>query len=563
MFPVTSCSSVVGSWPTAIPTQIAVGGVSLPVPTQQPQSILVLGDTGCRMKDGDFQDCNGNTAGSWGFPDVVSAATEETPDLIVHVGDYVYRESPCPSENAGCDDSPYGDKWATWEADFFKQAAPLLGNAPWIFVRGNHEVCPEPTEHPNGRNWRGFQRFLDGHAFSSDCPLFGDLYEVSFPDAALNFLVLNTAADVKGPECNLPNPLNIEQFQQMFSNAADLAQSKPNEAFFIATHRPFWGLRASAQENGVEDPNPCLRNAIPDGGWPVNVQVALAGHIHLLEALTFSNKPAQIIAGGGGTELVAPPSTAASSDLYPKLAEWSVTPTCDPPPDDCAGYAAYENYGYVMLTRGASQWTAELKESGNGTTLKSFGFGAGTLVAAPGSVFSDDDGSVFENHIEWLAAQGIAKGCNPPTNDRFCPDDHLTRGQMAALLVRALGLTDNGGGSSFVDDDGSVFEADIAKLAAAGITRGCNPPANDRFCPDDHVTRGQMAAFLVRALGYVDDGGGDLFVDDDQSVFAAEIDKLGAARVTKGCNPPTNDRFCPHQLVTRGQTAAFLHRALG
>jgi hypothetical protein len=70
---------------------------------------------------------------------------------------------------------------------------------------------------------------------------------------------------------------------------------------------------------------------------------------------------------------------------------------------------------------------------------------------------------------------------------------------MAAFLVRALDLTgrDN---DPFVDDDSSVFEADIAKLAASGVTRGCNPPVNDRFCPDDSVTRGQMAAFLHRGL---------------------------------------------------------------
>ena len=55
-------------------------------------------------------------------------------------------------------------------------------------------------------------------------------------------------------------------------------------------------------------------------------------------------------------------------------------------------------------------------------------------------------------------------------------------------------------GTDFVDDDGSVFEQDIEKLAAAGITAGCNPPANTNFCPDSPLTRGQMAAFLVRAL---------------------------------------------------------------
>jgi hypothetical protein len=69
---------------------------------------------------------------------------------------------------------------------------------------------------------------------------------------------------------------------------------------------------------------------------------------------------------------------------------------------------------------------------------------------------------------------------------------------MAAFLVRAFGLP-GGGGGGFVDDDGSVFEDDIARLAAAGITRGCNPPDDDRFCPGDSVTRAQMAAFLHRS----------------------------------------------------------------
>ena len=72
-----------------------------------------------------------------------------------------------------------------------------------------------------------------------------------------------------------------------------------------------------------------------------------------------------------------------------------------------------------------------------------------------------------------------------------------------------------------------------------------------------------MAAFLVRAIGYVDGGGGNLFIDDDDSIFENDIDKLGTAGVTKGCNPPTNNQFCPNSVVARGQMAAFLHRALG
>ena len=175
--------------------------------------------------------------------------------------------------------------------------------------------------------------------------------------------------------------------------------------------------------------------------------------------------------------------------------------------------------------------------------------------------FKDDNGNIFEADIEWLAAAGITKGCNPPVNDMFCPNDYVTRGQMAAFLTRAFGYTDNGGGNLFVDDNNSVFEGDIDRLGTAGVTKGCNPPKNDKYCPNDFVTRGQMAAFLVRAFGYTDNGGGNLFVDDNNSVFEGDIDRLGTAGVTKGCNPPTNDRFCPNDYVTRGQMAAFLHRA--
>jgi hypothetical protein len=188
---------------------------------------------------------------------------------------------------------------------------------------------------------------------------------------------------------------------------------------------------------------------------------------------------------------------------------------------------------------------------------------APTLPPVSGS-FIDDDGHLFEADIEWLAAESITKGCNPPVNDRFCPDSHVTRGQMAAFLVRALNLTARLD-DPFMDDDGSVFEADIERLAAAGITKGCNPSeGNTKFCPDGKVTREQMAAFLVRALNYTDDGGGDLFIDDDDSIFEGDIDRLSTAGVTKGCNPAEgNTKFCPTGYVTRGQMAAFLHRALG
>jgi SpoIID/LytB domain protein len=174
--------------------------------------------------------------------------------------------------------------------------------------------------------------------------------------------------------------------------------------------------------------------------------------------------------------------------------------------------------------------------------------------------FTDVEGNVHEANIEYLADRGIALSCDDGP-DRYCPDDPMRREDIAAFIARALELP-AAGKDYFVDDNGLPFESDINRIAAAGITKGCNPPANDHFCPDSTVTRGQMAAFLVRAWKLTDPGKGNWFIDDDRSVFEADIDKLAAAGITKGCNPPSNNRYCPLNKVTRAHTASFLARAL-
>ncbi len=175
--------------------------------------------------------------------------------------------------------------------------------------------------------------------------------------------------------------------------------------------------------------------------------------------------------------------------------------------------------------------------------------------------FTDIAGSVFEADIEAAWRAGITKGCNPPANTAFCPDRSVTRAEMAAFLVRSLGLTE-ALDDPFTDDDDSVFESDIEKLVAAGITRGCNPKGDGTlFCPNKPVTRGEMAAFLSRALDLPSAKGTGGFVDTAGSIFVADIARLEAAGLTSGCNPPVGDRFCPSSRVTRGQMAAFLNRA--
>jgi len=174
--------------------------------------------------------------------------------------------------------------------------------------------------------------------------------------------------------------------------------------------------------------------------------------------------------------------------------------------------------------------------------------------------FTDDNNSVHQNGIEAVAAAGITVGCNPPDNDRYCPNDDVTRAQAATFVARALSLADDGN-DYFVDDNGHVLEGGINKVAAAGITVGCNPPDNDRFCPNRSLTRAQFAAFLVRALDY-EHSSTDFFSDDDGHVLERAINTLAEEGITVGCNPPQNDRFCPNETLSRAQLATLFTRAL-
>ena len=171
------------------------------------------------------------------------------------------------------------------------------------------------------------------------------------------------------------------------------------------------------------------------------------------------------------------------------------------------------------------------------------------VVAPP---FTDVANSPFMFDIMWLADSGITSGCGGTS---FCPTTDVTRGQMAAFLARALSLP----GTStdyFTDDNSSIFEGDINRVAAADITKGCTATT---FCPTTNVTRGQMAAFLARALS-LPGTSTDYFTDDSSSIFEGDINRVAAAGITTGCG---NGNYCPDVLVTREQMAAFLHRAFG
>jgi lipoprotein-anchoring transpeptidase ErfK/SrfK len=175
----------------------------------------------------------------------------------------------------------------------------------------------------------------------------------------------------------------------------------------------------------------------------------------------------------------------------------------------------------------------------------------------PGGTFVDDDLMSEEGLIEAIAAIGVTRGCNPPENDKFCPDRILTRAEMATIFVRALDIPAAPDGP-FTDIADSVHAGDINALAAAGITKGCNPPLNTSFCPERKISRGEMAAFLVRAFEY-SPSTKDAFSDDNDSIFEADINTLAAAGITSGCGAGA---YCASTPLPRSTMAVFIGRAL-
>ncbi len=172
--------------------------------------------------------------------------------------------------------------------------------------------------------------------------------------------------------------------------------------------------------------------------------------------------------------------------------------------------------------------------------------------APPEPPYTDIKKSKYAKDIAWLYASGIAGGC---TKTKFCPTDRVTRGQIATYLARALNLP-KATKDYFRDDKGSKHEANINRLARAGLALSCGTKL---FCPKKTLSRGQMAGFLSRVLD-LSKSPKDYFTDDKGSKYESSINRIARAGLTKGC---ASRRYCPTIAVSRGQMAAFLHRTFG
>ena len=267
---------------------VSIGGAALPTPKPRPRRIVVIGDTGCRLKGMIAQHCN-NPSG-WPFARVAALAAASKPDLVVHVGDYYYRETPCPSGDAACAGSPYGDRWATWKAELFDPAAPLLAAAPWVFARGNHEDCK--------RGGMGWFRLLDAAPSPKTCPAASDTFWVDTGGPRL-FVVDSADTDDR----DAPDAL-VSAFEREIAPAAATGV----KSAWIITHRPFWavdrlgGFLIDGRVNATE-------RAAAKHANLASVDLILAGHVHDFESMDFGRaRPAQLIVGTSGDLLQPYPS---------------------------------------------------------------------------------------------------------------------------------------------------------------------------------------------------------------------------------------------------------------
>jgi hypothetical protein len=265
---------------------IVLGDQKLPTPVKYPHRVVVVGDTGCRVSDkhGLYQGCNNNSV--WPFAQVARKIAKTRPDLIVHTGDYIYRESACPPGNNGCAGTPHGDNMETWLADWLVPAMPVFKTATLLPVRGNHETCE--------RAGTGWFRYLGPRENPDQCLDSTNSWVADLGHTQIGVI------DSANLEDSDDNPLTDHFVEQLTDLDAMLGRNS-----WLVAHHPFWGLGADDDTGELKEFTEVLQDAVDEAGLPASTRLLLGSHIHLVEVLNFdSDRPPQIVIGNGGTELV-------------------------------------------------------------------------------------------------------------------------------------------------------------------------------------------------------------------------------------------------------------------
>lgn len=199
-----------------------------------------------------------------------------------------------------------------------------------------------------------------------------------------------------------------------------------------------------------------------------------------------------------------------------------------------------------------------------------------TCYDVPDSGFPDTgDAGVHATSVDCLAAYGLTQGTQAGTYE---PAGTVRRWQMALFIGRLAAAADDQldelslptpGPTSFTDvgDLSSEARDAISVLNQLGVARGVT---RTRYAPFERVTRAQMASFINRLQGAIQQALGgdpdgftttqDFFTDDDGSTHEGNINGIASVGITTGVAPGT---YAPSAFVTRAQMASFLVRHIG
>ncbi|MBK8047109.1 MAG: metallophosphoesterase [Anaerolineales bacterium] len=320
-FPVLVCDATV----PAAAQVLSLEGNRLPLPVMEPARISIVGDTGCRIKGSKVQACN--DPAQWPWAQLAASAAGSNPELVIHVGDYVYRETACPDGDEGCAGSPYGDNWETWWVDMMAPARPLLEAAPWVVVRGNHEDC--------ARMGNGYFLLMDPRPLPASCPDYSDVYTIDSMSPQL-LIMDNSAAD----------DYNIDA-DQLAAYGPQLEQidAAAKEGAWFLLHDPMYVFGHLGEQDGKEQLfiDQLMLQQASNNQFSPAISLFLSGHVHLLQILSFGEeRPAQLVVGHSGTQLDSPVTTPlAGQEIGGMPVAFGVSDS---------------SFGYVTATRAAGGW---------------------------------------------------------------------------------------------------------------------------------------------------------------------------------------------------------------
>lgn len=209
------------------------------------------------------------------------------------------------------------------------------------------------------------------------------------------------------------------------------------------------------------------------------------------------------------------------------------------------------------------------------TPAKEYIYAGSKLVATEEAIAFADSGitsNPYYSDILKIARRKVTVGCgvNAQGQPLYCPNDSVTREQMAAFITRALGeFSPPTPPSQHFNDvpPANIFYNFIDRMAVLNITLGCDSAPN--YCPTLVVAHEQMATFIVRALHPPGPYNpptppSQRFTDvAPANVFYAFIDEYAARGIWRGCDDVPGAYFCPSGAVTRAQMAHILVQAFG